>query len=38
MRRLILAALTTLALAACAGGYVGGDVGARRLAEPVSSR
>jgi hypothetical protein len=38
MRKALLAALAVIALAGCAGTYVGGDVGPRRLAEPSAPR
>jgi hypothetical protein len=36
MRKLILAALALVALSGCAGIYVGGDVGPRRVIEPAA--
>ena len=38
MRKALLAALAVLALAGCANMYVGGDIGARRVTEPVKAR
>jgi hypothetical protein len=38
MRKALLAALALLTLTACAGMYVGGDIGPRRMAEPASPR
>lgn len=38
MRKALLAALALLTLTACAGMYVGGDVGPRRVAQPATAR
>ena len=38
MRKALLAALALLTLSACAGMYVGGDVGPRRVAQTVEGR
>ena len=38
MRKTLLAALALLTLSACSGMYVGGDIGPRRVAEPIEAR
>ena len=38
MRKALLAALALLTLTACAGLYVGGDMGPRRVAEAAEAR